>query len=77
MSVQVKKVSRVVHETGLEGGDREDVFYELGAEIDGVWVPFSTVSEHRIADFRARSEADAANGKSSSKRGKTNDGNDG
>jgi len=59
MSVEIRKVENDVHETGVEGGKRTDVSYELGAEIDGVFVPFATVSEHRVSDFRARAEAEA------------------
>jgi len=58
MSVEIRKREVDVHETGTEGGKRTDVSYELGAEIDGVFVPFATVSENRVADFKGRAELD-------------------
>lgn len=56
--VEVRKVEREVGETGLGVGNRTDVTYELGAEIEGTWVPFGTVTEGRVSDFAARAEAE-------------------
>lgn len=62
----VRRVEKLVHETGVGQADRTDVNYELGAEIDGVFVPFVTLPAGRVDDARARSEADKAKAKSSS-----------
>jgi hypothetical protein len=70
MSVEVRKVEVTHHETGVGVEDRTEVRHELGAEIDGTWVPFVTVDDNRVADFKARAEAAKSSGKSSSSAGK-------
>lgn len=40
---EVRRVENTVGETGAE--DRTEVVYQLGAVIDGGWVPFLTKSE--------------------------------
>lgn len=40
MSVEIRKVDTTIHETGT--ADRVDTDYVLGAEIDGVFVPFAS-----------------------------------
>lgn len=62
----IRRVEKIVHETGVGQSDRTDVNYELGAEIDGVFVPFVTLPEGRVDDARARDEADKAKAKGSS-----------
>lgn len=57
--VEVRERSVTYGETGVGVEDRVETVYELGAEIDGTWVPFTSVSEHRVADFAQR-EAQAA-----------------
>ena len=42
-SAEVRRVENLVGETGAE--DRTEVVYQLGAVIDGGWVPFLTKSE--------------------------------
>jgi hypothetical protein len=56
MTVSVRKVERVYHETGVGQSDRTEVHYELGDEIDGTWVPFASVSEGRVSDYAQRAE---------------------
>lgn len=59
MTVSVRKVEKLVHETGVGVEPRTDVVYELGDEIDGVWVAFASVTEHRLEDFKQRAEREA------------------
>lgn len=67
MSVSLKKVETVYHETGIGQADRTESEYQLGAEIDGVFVPFATMSENRAQVFveagKAAAEADKAKAK--------------
>lgn len=64
MGVEVKKVETTYAETGVGQADRTDVTYELGAEIDGAWVRFASVTESTVeaakAAAAAQAEADAA-----------------
>jgi hypothetical protein len=60
MAVTVRKVEKVYHETGVGQSDRTETHYELGAEVDGVFVPFASVSEARVADFAQRAEREKA-----------------
>lgn len=56
MAVEVRKVERLIHETGVGVDSRVEVHYELGADVEGTWVPFASVSEHRLEDFKVRAE---------------------
>jgi len=56
MAVSVRKIERTIGETGVAQSDRVEVTYELGDDIDGVFVPFASVSEARVADFAQRAE---------------------
>jgi hypothetical protein len=60
MSVSIKKVETVYHETGEGQQPRTDVEYVLGGEIDGVFVPFVTVQSGRVDMYKARAEAEKA-----------------
>jgi hypothetical protein len=73
MTVQVRKIERDTYETGPAGGStRTDTHYELGDEIGGVWVPFASVSEGRVADFAQRAEREAEAAKAAKAAGKPN-----
>lgn len=52
-AVSVEKTTTVYHETGVGNSDRTEVTYELGATIDGVFVPFTTLSENHVAGLVA------------------------
>jgi hypothetical protein len=56
---EVRRVEADFHETGQTPGTRTDVSYELGAEIDGVWVGFGSVAEGRYEVFKRASESRA------------------
>lgn len=61
-ALEVRKVSETVGETGT--ADRTDDTYQLGAVIDGGFVPFVTKSasyvEHLAANDKARQEQDSS-----------------
>lgn len=54
--VEVRKVEQEYGETGVNQENRTDVEYQLGAEIDGGWVPFVTVQQGRVEMFQAQAE---------------------
>lgn len=59
MSVSVKKTTTTYHETGVGQSPREEVSYQLGADIDGVFVPFTTLSENHVQNLIAAAQATA------------------
>jgi hypothetical protein len=66
MSVSIRKVERNFNETGQTPTVRTDVEYQLGGEIDGVFVPFVTVAAGRVEMFTRQAEADAERAKGGS-----------
>lgn len=58
--VEVRKVETEYGETGIGQSNRVEVAYELGATIDGAWVPFTSVSASRAEMFAARPQAGQA-----------------
>jgi len=63
MGVEVRKTETEYHETGVGQSNRVDVTYQLGAEIDGAWVPFVSVPESKVeAAKAAQPEAETAAG---------------
>lgn len=60
-ATEVRKVETEVLETGLSGGTRTDVTYDLGAVIDGAFVRFGSVPEAIVEAAKARAaEAEQA-----------------
>lgn len=53
-----RKVDTDFHETGQTPTTRTDTEYQIGAEIDGVFVPFTTVHSGRVDMYKARAEAE-------------------
>jgi hypothetical protein len=66
MTVKVEKIETVVTEQGT--GERTEVTYALGADIDGVFIPFLTKSgpyvDHLVEAAKAAAEAEKAKPKS-------------
>jgi len=58
-SVEVRQVETEYGETGVGVPNRVEVEYQLGADVNGAWVPFASVSESRAEMFQARAEAEA------------------
>lgn len=66
--VEVRKIETEVGETGVGVENRIDTTYELGAEIDGAWVPFARVTEATVEHYQQRAK-DAAEREKSAKGG--------
>lgn len=60
MSVEIREAEHEYFETGVGQQNRVEKRWELGAEIDGVWVPFATVTEATVEHARQRAEAEQA-----------------
>lgn len=61
--IEVRKIESQVHDTiNNQYVPRLDTVYELGAEIDGAWVPFARVTEGGLAAAKARAEAERSGG---------------
>jgi len=58
--VEVRRVESVVGETGATPTTRVDVAYEVGFELDGDWVPVTSISESRAQSHQVRSRDVAA-----------------
>lgn len=56
-NVSVQKIETLVHETGVGVSDRTDVSYAIGAEVDGLFVPFVTLTENHVANLAAAAAA--------------------
>jgi len=71
MGVEIRQREVTYHETGVGVQPRTEVVHELGAEVDGVWVPFASVSADRVGDFKARADAEAERSKAEKEAAKT------
>lgn len=59
MKVEVREVEHVYGETSPSGDTtRTDKSFQLGAEIDGVWVPFATVNQSQLDHAAQRHEVE-------------------
>jgi hypothetical protein len=58
--IEIRKTETEVGETGA-GGNRTDVHYVLGGEVDGVFVPFITKSAGYIDALVATEKANQKN----------------
>jgi hypothetical protein len=58
--VEVRTVEVEYGETGVGVSNRTDTEYQLGAEVDGKWVPFATLGQGRVEMFQARADAESA-----------------
>jgi hypothetical protein len=57
-NIEVREVETVVGETSPAGDStRVEKTLQLGADIDGVWVPFATVNQSQLDHFKQRQEA--------------------
>ncbi len=45
--VEVRETTTEVGETGVAVENRQDVSYELGAEVDGTWLAFASIPAGR------------------------------
>lgn len=59
MSVEYRKAETTYHETGLGQADRVEVEHQIGTTIDGVFVPFASMSDNRAQSFVAAGKAAA------------------
>ena len=49
MKVEIRESSKVYGETSPQGDStREEKGYQIGAEIDGVWIPFASVGQAQL-----------------------------
>lgn len=69
--VSYRRTESVIGETGLGQEPRTEVSHEIGVEVDGVFVPFATMSDERYAVLTrhgadANERAEAANGNAAS-----------
>ena len=55
--VEVRRLEREVHETGVGVGNRTDVVYQLGAEINGAWVTFGERGEGHVQGLQEAQKA--------------------
>lgn len=57
LTTSVRKTTTTYHETGIGQSPREEVTYQLGATIDGVFVPFTTLTENHVQNLVAAGKA--------------------
>lgn len=55
--VEVRRVEKTYGETGVGQSDRVEAAYELGAEIEGAWVPFARVTEAFVLARQSHEQA--------------------
>jgi ribosomal protein L12E/L44/L45/RPP1/RPP2 len=60
MNAEVRRMEYEVGETGVGQANRIDVTYELGAEIEGAWVRFSSVPGSTVEALVQRARDTAA-----------------
>jgi ribosomal protein L12E/L44/L45/RPP1/RPP2 len=60
MNAEVRRMEYEVGETGVGQANRTDVTWELGAEIDGAWVRFSSVPGSTVEALVQRARDTAA-----------------
>jgi hypothetical protein len=70
----MRKVEKSYHETGVGQSDRVETHYEIGAEIDGTFVPFATVTQERVDTAKQRAERDAETAKAEKQAGSSSSG---
>lgn len=58
--VEVRRVETEHGETGVNVTNRVEVRYEIGAEIEGVWVAFGAISASKLAMLKTRADNLAA-----------------
>jgi hypothetical protein len=57
MTLKYRTVETTRHETGVGQSDRTETEHQLGAEIEGVFVPFLTLSAESV-EVRQRAESE-------------------
>jgi ribosomal protein L12E/L44/L45/RPP1/RPP2 len=60
MNAEVRRMEYEVGETGVGQANRTDVTWELGAEIEGAWVRFSSVPGSTVEALVQRARDTAA-----------------
>lgn len=58
-SASVRKVEREFGETGVGQENRTEVEYQVGFEVDGAFVPVTTVSGSRVEQLVAKAQRQA------------------